>query len=112
MKALGASARVFALLDRAPALPPPPAPGPAGGGPAPPPGGVRGDVELRAVRFEYPARPGRPVIAGLSLRISAGETVALVRRPRPRWCEEAAATTPRWPRWREEAADGMAALVR
>jgi ATP-binding cassette, subfamily B, bacterial len=36
---------------------------------------VQGDIEFRDVEFAYPGRP--PAIAGLNLRIRAGETVAL-----------------------------------
>ena len=39
----------------------------------------RGDVELRQVHFTYPGRD-TPVLAGLDLRLLAGETVALVGR--------------------------------
>ncbi|MBW3573608.1 MAG: ABC transporter ATP-binding protein/permease [Actinobacteria bacterium] len=39
----------------------------------------RGDVELRQVHFTYPGRD-TPVLAGLDLRLFAGETVALVGR--------------------------------
>jgi ATP-binding cassette, subfamily B, bacterial len=35
-------------------------------------------VDLQEVTFAYPSRPGRPVIADLSLIIEAGQTVALV----------------------------------
>jgi ATP-binding cassette, subfamily B, bacterial len=35
-------------------------------------------VEFQHVRFEYPSRPGRAVFGDLSLRIEAGQTVALV----------------------------------
>ncbi|CAN5500657.1 ABC transporter ATP-binding protein [soil metagenome] len=38
--------------------------------------GVRGDVALRGVEFEYV--PGRPVLPGLDLTVPAGQTVALV----------------------------------
>lgn len=37
---------------------------------------ARGELELRDVSFEY--APGRPAVAGLSLRIPAGQKVALV----------------------------------
>ncbi|MFC5995093.1 ABC transporter ATP-binding protein [Pseudonocardia hispaniensis] len=38
---------------------------------------LRGEVELRDVRFTYPGAE-RPALAGVSLRVRAGETVALV----------------------------------
>ena len=37
---------------------------------------LSGDVEFRDVRFEY--QPGTPVLRGLSFRVPAGSTVALV----------------------------------
>jgi ATP-binding cassette subfamily B protein len=40
---------------------------------------ARGELELRDASFEY--TPGRPAVAGLSLRIPAGEKVALVGPP-------------------------------
>jgi ATP-binding cassette subfamily B protein len=69
MKAIGASDRVFELLDRTLGL--------EGGG------GVvlarpRGDVSFERVRFAYPTRPDRPVLDGFDLHIRAGEVVALV----------------------------------
>ena len=39
---------------------------------------VRGELELRNVHFRYPLRPQRVVLDDLSMRIGAGETVALV----------------------------------
>ncbi len=69
MKAMGASERVFELLDRPLGLE-------AGGG------GVlarpRGDVAFENVRFSYPTRPDRPVLDGFDLHIRAGEVIALV----------------------------------
>ncbi|KAL7103501.1 hypothetical protein ACP275_08G183300 [Erythranthe tilingii] len=40
--------------------------------------GVRGRVELKNVVFAYPSRPEQMILKGLSLKISAGTTVALV----------------------------------
>lgn len=69
MRAVGAADRVFALLDRAPAIP-------LTGGLRP--AEVRGDVALEDVEFRYPTRPDAPVLQGVSLRLSPGEVVALV----------------------------------
>ena len=50
----------------------PPEPPPGSGRTLPP---VRGEIELEHLSFAYPDRP--PALAGISLRIQAGETVAL-----------------------------------
>ncbi|KAI9224072.1 multidrug resistance protein 3 [Blastocladiella britannica] len=39
---------------------------------------VRGDIELRNVKFHYPTRPDVPILKDFSLTIKAGESVALV----------------------------------
>ncbi|XP_059633646.1 putative multidrug resistance protein [Cornus florida] len=39
---------------------------------------IRGHIELKNVVFSYPSRPDQMIIHGLSLRIEAGKTVALV----------------------------------
>ena len=67
-KAIGASARVFELLDREPALKTDGRTLEA----------VRGEVSLRGVRFAYPTRPDAPVLQGLDLELAPGEVVALV----------------------------------
>jgi len=68
MKALGASERVFELLDRPPAV-------------------SSGDVQLDEVagriefddlHFAYPSRPDAPVLQGIGLVLEPGEVVALV----------------------------------
>ncbi|KAJ7981612.1 ABC transporter B family protein [Quillaja saponaria] len=41
---------------------------------------IRGHVELKNVFFSYPSRPGQMIFKGLSLKIEAGRTVALVGR--------------------------------
>lgn len=38
----------------------------------------QGEVEFADVRFAYPARPDKPSLNGLSFRVNAGETVAIV----------------------------------
>ncbi|CAL1411420.1 unnamed protein product [Linum trigynum] len=40
--------------------------------------GVKGDIEFRKVCFSYPARPEVPIFDKLSLRVSAGKTLAVV----------------------------------
>ena len=69
MRAIGASQRVFELLDRS--------------SPLEDTGGetldaVRGDVHFQNVHFSYPTRTDAPVLQGLELSIPAGEVVALV----------------------------------
>jgi ATP-binding cassette subfamily B (MDR/TAP) protein 1 len=39
---------------------------------------IKGRVELKNVFFAYPARPDQMIFKGLSLKIDAGKTVALV----------------------------------
>jgi len=73
-KALGATHRVRELLAEQPefvlAAP---------GVPAPPPrAALRGEVELRDVRFRYPSRPEVEVLKGISLTVRPGEKIALV----------------------------------
>lgn len=92
VQALGSATRVFELLDRQPE---------AGGLPANSVGDtdawapqqlaqhavpsstldagkVAGKMELREVHFNYPARPDRPVLRGLTLDCPPGQVVALV----------------------------------
>jgi ATP-binding cassette subfamily B protein len=104
MRGLGAADRVFALMDRVPAMP-------LRGGVVPEGGTVRGApveprpstgsgrtegggsglaggqgparaqparITLEAVRFAYPTRPDVEVLSGLDLEIAGGEVVALV----------------------------------
>ncbi|PCH35770.1 hypothetical protein WOLCODRAFT_107830 [Wolfiporia cocos MD-104 SS10] len=70
MRALGASQRIFGLLDRAPAI------DPAIGAPVGP--ARRGPVRFEHVSFEYPGRPGVRVLEGLDLEVKVGESVAVV----------------------------------
>ena len=69
LSARGASARIFELLDRQPAM------AASGGGPVPP---GKGHVVFSGVRFAYPTRPDAPVLHGLDLELRPGECVALV----------------------------------
>jgi ATP-binding cassette subfamily B protein len=68
-RAVASGARVFEVLDRAPAMVSPP------GSPALPRGAGR--VELRNVTFAYDDAP-EPVLRGIDLDVEAGQTVALV----------------------------------
>lgn len=68
MKAMGASERVFQLLDREPRIPE--------GGERP--ATVTGRVQLDGVTFSYPTRPDVPVLRDVSLTLEPGETMALV----------------------------------
>jgi ATP-binding cassette subfamily B (MDR/TAP) protein 1 len=70
-KGKAASQRVFAIIDRAPAID---ASAPGGERPA----ACAGAVELRGVAFAYPMRPDAPVFQDFSLEVPAGKTVALV----------------------------------
>jgi ABC transporter fused permease/ATP-binding protein len=69
MRGLGAADRVFALMDRVPAMP-------LTGGLRP--ASCEGRIELEAVRFAYPTRPDAAVLSGIDLDIASGEVVALV----------------------------------
>lgn len=69
MQSLGATERVFELLNRAPRA------SLAGGLPVPQ---LKGAVEFESVSFAYPTRPSPLALNRFSLRITAGEKVALV----------------------------------
>ncbi|WP_092012216.1 ABC transporter transmembrane domain-containing protein [Marinobacter daqiaonensis] len=71
-RAAGAAARIFELLQTPTEIDP----DPAGVTTLPKP--VSGEIEFRQVSFSYPTRLEVPVIRDLSVRIGAGETVALV----------------------------------
>lgn len=70
MKAIGASERVFELIDRVPQVRAPERPVA--------PGSVRGTISLESVNFSYPSRPDREVLHQVSLTLQPGEVVALV----------------------------------
>ncbi|CAN0358832.1 unnamed protein product, partial [Hapterophycus canaliculatus] len=70
--AKGAAARMFAVVDRRPAID---SAGEGGQRLAV----VKGTIELRKVRFRYPARPDAIVFRKFKLKVDAGTTVALVR---------------------------------
>jgi ATP-binding cassette subfamily B protein len=69
--ASGAAERLFEILRVKPAIAAPASPRPL---PAPP----RGDLTLDAIRFAYPARPASNVLDGVTLKVTAGEKVAIV----------------------------------
>jgi ATP-binding cassette subfamily B protein len=69
-RAAGATERLFELLDARPDIVAPEAPQPA-------PAALRA-VEFDAVSFAYPARPAAPALQRFTLRLAAGERVALV----------------------------------
>jgi len=69
-RAAGATERLFELLDARPAIVAPPAPRTAPPAPR--------ELEFDAVSFAYASRPGVPALERFTLRIAAGERVALV----------------------------------
>jgi ATP-binding cassette subfamily B protein len=68
--AAGAAERLFELLDARPAIAAPAAPRAAPAAPR--------EYEFDAVSFAYASRPGAPALERFSLRLAAGERVALV----------------------------------
>jgi ATP-binding cassette subfamily B protein len=69
--ASGAAERLFEILGAKPAIATPAVPRAL---PMPP----RGDLEIKDVRFAYPARPEINALDGVSLSVRAGEKVAIV----------------------------------
>jgi len=70
-QAAGSAERLGELLAVVPTIQAP-------ASPLPLPSPSRGEVALDHVRFAYPTRPQAPVLDGLSLKVSAGERVAIV----------------------------------
>ncbi|XP_062600445.1 ATP-dependent translocase ABCB1-like isoform X1 [Saccostrea cucullata] len=70
-EARGAAYTVYQLIEQVPEID-------SASGEGLQPDGVTGNVELRNVKFRYPARPEVQVLKGVSLEINRGETVALV----------------------------------
>ena len=68
MKALGASERVFELMDRTPKI--------VSG--TEQPAVIEGHIRFEHLDFAYPSRPDLPVLQGLDLTLRPGEVVALV----------------------------------
>jgi ATP-binding cassette subfamily B protein len=66
-RAAASAQRIFEILDRVPSVPEPARPVH--------PGRLRGEIELRGVRFKYGTRE---VLHGLDLRIAPGEMIGLV----------------------------------
>lgn len=69
MKGLGASSRLWELVDRAPTIP-------SSGGVVPP--NPRGHLDFSGVTFAYPSRPDQPVLSDLSLSLPPKTVVAIV----------------------------------
>merc|ERR1719181_31238 len=70
MEAIGASTRVFELLDRVPAV--------NYDGGVIPTNGIEGHITLKDVVFHYPSRPKVKVLNGVSFDLPVGKTLALV----------------------------------
>jgi ATP-binding cassette subfamily B multidrug efflux pump len=66
-----ATTRLFEVLDNEPEIEDRPAPGA--------PGSLRGDVELRDLRFHYPGA-ATPALDGIDLHVPRGETLAIIGR--------------------------------
>lgn len=69
MRSVGATERIFEILERRPAIPP-------SGGLIPEK--IEGAVTFEGVRFVYPARPDVVVLKGVDFSLAPGEIVALV----------------------------------
>ena len=71
MAAVGASARVFELLERKPLIP-------YKGGETPAQDDTSLSITFSHVNFSYPTRPDVPVLRDFSLSVKPGSVVALV----------------------------------
>ncbi|KAI6014671.1 ste6-like protein [Pisolithus marmoratus] len=69
--ARGAAAKLFATIERMPDID---SASPAGLKPEK----MVGEITLEGVRFNYPARPGVPILKGIDITFEAGKTAALV----------------------------------
>ena len=67
----GAAAKIFATIDRVPAIDSASKEGLR-------PSSVTGEIILENIEFNYPSRPDVPIVKNLSLTFSAGKTTALV----------------------------------
>ncbi|BFZ05409.1 hypothetical protein BsWGS_08448 [Bradybaena similaris] len=70
MQAVGASVRIFTLLDRKPDIFVPLHPLVLSS--------LTGEIEFKSVSFTYPSRPETQVLKGVSFRVEPGQVVALV----------------------------------
>ncbi|KAK8733379.1 hypothetical protein OTU49_006610 [Cherax quadricarinatus] len=70
-RGLGASTRLFSLMDRMPKIP-------TAGGVTLPLDGFRGDITFKNVNFAYSTRPEVPVFRDLNLSVPSGSVVAVV----------------------------------
>ncbi|KAG9306772.1 hypothetical protein G9A89_005672 [Geosiphon pyriformis] len=71
--ALGAAAKLFAMIDRVP-----PIDSASEQGKILVKSDVRGQIEFKNINFHYPQRPDVPILKNFNLTIEAGQTVALV----------------------------------
>ncbi|WP_338036037.1 ABC transporter transmembrane domain-containing protein [Halorhodospira abdelmalekii] len=71
LRAVGATDRIFELIDAKPQIQAPAQPTPLSWPP-------RGEVALEEVTFSYPSRRKQPVLRAVSLTVEAGQRVALV----------------------------------
>jgi len=93
LEALGASGRIFYLLDRVPAIPTPPQKSEGKSptsttettlSPSPPlpsplkPKSMQGAITINSITFSYPSRPNVPVLKDFSLSVPPNTTAALV----------------------------------